>query len=77
MWARWLRAKRRLHLLELRRSLPEHSQAGASPRQPPMPLFTEVPTPSEIKDFLDEYVIGQDEAKKPRRRRAESLQATA
>ena len=29
------------------------------------PLFTEVPTPSEIKDFLDEYVIGQDEAKKP------------
>ncbi len=29
------------------------------------PLFTEVPTPSEIKAFLDEYVIGQDEAKKP------------
>jgi len=29
------------------------------------PLFTEVPTPSEIKTFLDEYVIGQDEAKKP------------
>lgn len=29
------------------------------------PLFTEVPTPSEIKAFLDEYVIGQDEAKRP------------
>ncbi len=29
------------------------------------PLFSEVPTPSEIKGFLDEYVIGQDEAKKP------------
>ena len=29
------------------------------------PLFTEVPTPSEIKTFLDEYVIGQDEAKRP------------
>ncbi len=29
------------------------------------PLFTEVPTPSEIKAFLDQYVIGQDEAKRP------------
>jgi len=29
------------------------------------PIFTEVPTPSEIKAFLDEYVIGQDEAKRP------------
>jgi ATP-dependent Clp protease ATP-binding subunit ClpX len=32
---------------------------------PNTPLFSEVPTPSEIKRFLDLYVIGQDEAKRP------------
>ena len=33
---------------------------GASPR----PLFTDIPTPREIKAQLDEYVIGQERAKK-------------
>ncbi len=28
------------------------------------PLFTAIPTPRQIKEFLDEYVIGQDQAKK-------------
>jgi ATP-dependent Clp protease ATP-binding subunit ClpX len=28
------------------------------------PLFTEIPTPREIKEQLDQYVIGQDRAKK-------------
>ncbi len=28
------------------------------------PLFTDIPTPRQIKEFLDEYVIGQDQAKK-------------
>ncbi|MGB8361175.1 MAG: ClpX C4-type zinc finger protein, partial [Acidimicrobiia bacterium] len=26
--------------------------------------FTELPKPSEIKDYLDDYVVGQEEAKK-------------
>ena len=28
------------------------------------PLFTSIPTPRQVKEFLDEYVIGQDQAKK-------------
>src|SRR5882672_8288855 len=28
------------------------------------PLFAKIPTPREIKDYLDRYVIGQDYAKK-------------
>jgi len=28
------------------------------------PLFTSIPTPRQIKEFLDQYVIGQDQAKK-------------
>jgi len=28
------------------------------------PLFTSIPTPRQIKDFLDQYVIGQEQAKK-------------
>src|SRR5882724_4005957 len=28
------------------------------------PLFNAIPTPREIKQFLDQYVIGQDKAKK-------------
>jgi len=28
------------------------------------PLFSSIPTPREIKEYLDEYVIGQDKAKK-------------
>ncbi|MEO1584481.1 MAG: ATP-dependent Clp protease ATP-binding subunit ClpX [Planctomycetota bacterium] len=32
---------------------------------PNTPLFSEVPTPAEITKFLDQYVIGQDEAKRP------------
>ncbi|MEE2682112.1 MAG: ATP-dependent Clp protease ATP-binding subunit ClpX [Planctomycetota bacterium] len=28
------------------------------------PLFQKIPTPREIKEFLDEYVIGQDQAKR-------------
>ena len=28
------------------------------------PLFTSIPTPRQIREFLDEYVIGQDHAKK-------------
>ena len=28
------------------------------------PLFTAIPTPRQIKEFLDQYVIGQDHAKK-------------
>ncbi|MFP3937992.1 MAG: ATP-dependent Clp protease ATP-binding subunit ClpX [Phycisphaerae bacterium] len=30
----------------------------------PKPLFTRIPTPRQIKDYLDEYVIAQDHAKK-------------
>src|SRR5215475_533418 len=30
----------------------------------PKTLFTDIPTPREIKDQLDQYVIGQDRAKK-------------
>ncbi len=32
---------------------------------PNAPLFDHVPTPAEINKFLDQYVIGQDEAKRP------------
>ena len=32
---------------------------------PNAPLFSDVPTPAEITKFLDQYVIGQDEAKRP------------
>ncbi|MEL6796532.1 MAG: ATP-dependent Clp protease ATP-binding subunit ClpX [Planctomycetota bacterium] len=32
---------------------------------PNAPLFEDVPTPAEITKFLDQYVIGQDEAKRP------------
>src|SRR5437764_1297566 len=28
------------------------------------PLFTSIPTPRQIKEFLDQYVIGQEYAKK-------------
>ncbi|MHC4984910.1 MAG: ATP-dependent Clp protease ATP-binding subunit ClpX [Planctomycetota bacterium] len=28
------------------------------------PLFTTIPTPRQIKDYLDQYVIGQDQAKR-------------
>ena len=28
------------------------------------PLFSTIPTPRQIKQFLDQYVIGQDNAKK-------------
>jgi len=28
------------------------------------PLFTSIPTPRQIKDYLDQYVIGQEQAKK-------------
>src|SRR6185503_431193 len=28
------------------------------------PLFSTIPTPRQIKEFLDQYVIGQDHAKK-------------
>ncbi|MGP1272022.1 MAG: ATP-dependent Clp protease ATP-binding subunit ClpX [Phycisphaerales bacterium] len=32
---------------------------------PNVPAFEDVPTPAEIKKFLDQYVIGQEEAKRP------------
>lgn len=38
--------------------------------------FKDVPKPKEIREILDEYVIGQDQAKKiPCRGRLQSLQA--
>ncbi len=36
----------------------------ATPSQAKMPAMKSVPKPAEIKAFLDQYVIGQDEAKK-------------
>lgn len=38
---------------------PENKTASADE-----PLMNSLPTPSKIKEFLDEYVIGQDYAKK-------------
>ena len=42
------------------RSSTRSGAAAACPR----PLFTDIPTPREIKEQLDQYVIGQDRAKK-------------
>ena len=40
------------------------------------PLFTTIPSPRQIKEFLDQYVIGQEHAKtRAVRRRAQPLQA--
>ena len=40
------------------------------------PLFSSIPTPRHIRDFLDQYVIGQERAKRvARRRRLQPLQA--
>ena len=38
--------------------------SGEAKSQDEMPLGEDLPTPSKIKQFLDEYVIGQDYAKK-------------
>ena len=41
--------------------------AAASPKAKPQPkgvTMNDVPKPKEIKEFLDNYVIGQDEAKR-------------
>ncbi|MCQ2598113.1 MAG: ATP-dependent Clp protease ATP-binding subunit ClpX [Treponema sp.] len=40
-------------------SILEQQEAGFTPVE-----LSEVPTPQEFKDYLDQYVIGQDEAKK-------------
>lgn len=40
----------------------EHRRDSASKQS--KPLFTSIPTPRHIKEFLDQYVIGQDHAKK-------------
>lgn len=40
------------------------SQALASQREPEFKLDFKLPRPDEIKEFLDQYVIGQDQAKK-------------
>ena len=40
------------------------------------PLFSTIPTPRQIKEFLDQYVVGQQYAKKALgRRRPQPLQA--
>jgi ATP-dependent Clp protease ATP-binding subunit ClpX len=44
-----------------------HEESGKSGRKKPTPDFaplSELPKPKEIKSMLDEYVIGQDEAKR-------------
>ena len=40
------------------------NQAIEAEREPEFKLDFELPVPSEIKEFLDQYVIGQDQAKK-------------
>ncbi|MEM6518942.1 MAG: ClpX C4-type zinc finger protein, partial [Cyanobacteria bacterium P01_C01_bin.70] len=45
-------------------SVPRREQTPER-RRPPSPIaFSQVPKPREIKSYLDEHVIGQDEAKK-------------
>ena len=49
------------------KSLSEAGLAAASPKAKPQPkgvTMNDVPKPKEIKEFLDNYVIGQDEAKR-------------
>ncbi|MEA5508745.1 ATP-dependent protease ATP-binding subunit ClpX [Crocosphaera sp. UHCC 0190] len=45
---------------------PSHGEEGRPKRRPSKERlsFNQIPKPREIKDYLDEYVIGQDEAKK-------------
>jgi len=38
--------------------------AANQPKQGKPQSFTSVPKPKEIKEYLDQYVIGQDEAKR-------------
>lgn len=46
-------------------SVPRREQAPERRRSTPSPItFSQVPKPREIKNYLDEHVIGQDEAKK-------------
>jgi len=45
-------------------SVPRREQAPERRRTPSPISFSQVPKPREIKSYLDEHVIGQDEAKK-------------
>jgi len=40
------------------------SQVQTQSKDPSIPLISEIPKPSEIKSYLDQHIIGQDEAKK-------------
>ena len=40
------------------------SAPGGSPESAPLEALHELPKPREIKEFLDDYVVGQDEAKR-------------
>ena len=56
---------RRLHLRQLRRPGPQHHPPGkAEAVDQRQPLFSTIPSPRQIKEYLDQYVVGQDHAKK-------------
>ena len=53
----------RVHLRRVRRGLQRHHR-GRQPVRVPRRRRTSCPVPQEIKKFLDEYVIGQEQTKK-------------
>ncbi len=41
-----------------------NTQSGTQPKDPSLPLISELPKPVDIKSYLDQHIIGQDSAKK-------------
>ena len=60
----WSKDPAGLRLLLLRRPLPEHLPPGARGLLLRLHALSEVPAPRQIREFLDQYIIGQDTAKR-------------